>query len=93
MNGKPLPFVAWDLQATLDLMLSRYVTFRFEYTHRWASVPYYAGHGGVTPPNGAGSYVNQGAPGSAATNPDGTPWSPDLVPTEDRVTAALLVRM
>jgi hypothetical protein len=60
-----------------------FVTFRAEYNHRAASVPYFAGHGGVTPAGG-----NNGAP---ALTVDG--WSPDLVKTEDRVTVALLVKL
>jgi hypothetical protein len=76
-------FKAWDLQTTFDVMPSEHVTFRFEYDHRWASVPYFAGHGGVTPPGG-----NQGAEGSAVEG-----WRPDLVHAENRLTAALMVKM
>ncbi len=82
------PFRAWDLQTTLDVMPTRNVTFRLEYNHRAASVPYFSGHGGVTPPTGTGTWVNQGAPGSAVMGS-----SPDLQPTEDRFTAALMVRL
>lgn len=76
------PFKAWDVQTTVDWMPSQFFTFRLEYTHRHASVPYFSGPGGVTPPGG-----NQGAPGSRV---DG--WAPDLRRSEDRVTAAMLVR-
>jgi hypothetical protein len=82
------PFVAWDTQATFDVMPSGYITFRFEYTHRAASVPYFAGRGGVTPPNGSGSWVNQGPPGSAVPG-----WTPDLVKDEDRGTLAMLIKL
>lgn len=82
------PFSAWDMQTTLDWMPSQFVTFRLEYTHRYASVPYYAGHGGMTPPNGSSSYSNQGAPGSFVSG-----WAPDLSNTEDRFTLALLLKM
>jgi hypothetical protein len=51
-------------------------------------VPYFAGHGGVTPSNGSGSYVNTGDPGSSVMG-----FTPDLVKAEDRMTVALLVRM
>ena len=81
-------FKAWDLQATLDYMPNRNVTFRIEYNHRAADVPYFSGHGGVTPSNGSGSYVNQGAPGSMVQG-----FTPDLVKAEDRMTAALLLRL
>ncbi len=77
------PFHAWDMQTTFDYMPTRNVTFRLEYTHRAADVPYFSGHGGVTPPGG-----NTGAPGSTVMG-----WSPDLSTTEDRMTAALMVRL
>jgi hypothetical protein len=75
-------FRAWDMQLTADYMPREFVTFRVELNHRAASVPYFAGRQGVTPPGG-----NQGAPGS---NVDG--WTPDLAKTEDRITAAMMVR-
>ena len=65
-----------------------YVTFRIEYDHRASSIPYFTGHGGVTPPGGA-----TGAPGSVVTLPDGTTWAPDLSYVEDRLTVALMVRL
>ena len=77
------PFKAWDLQLTADYMPRPYVTFRLEYNHRHASVPYFAGSGGMTPPGG-----NLGAPGSTVEA-----WVPDLVPDENRITAALLVKI
>ncbi len=46
------PFWAWDTQVTADYMPTRNITFRLEFNHRWASVPYFAGAGGVTPPAG-----------------------------------------
>ena len=76
------PYSAWDLQGTFDYMPSQFVTFRAEFCHRHASVPYFSGAGGVTPPGG-----NQGAPGSIVAG-----WAPDLVPSESRVTFALLVK-
>jgi hypothetical protein len=76
------PFKAWDTSATFDYMPSQYITFRWEYNHRAANVPYFSGHGGITPPGG-----NQGAPGSQVAG-----WSPDLVKDENRLTFALLVK-
>ena len=76
-------FFGYDVQVTGDYMPTRNVTFRLEYTHRAANVPYFSGAGGVTPPGG-----NQGQPGSHV---DG--FEPDLVKTEDRVTAAMMIRM
>jgi hypothetical protein len=76
-------YLAWDMQLTADFSPVPYVTFRVEYNHRAASVPYFSGHGGLTPPGG-----DNGAPGVAIPG-----WQPDLVPTEDRLTAALLVKI
>jgi hypothetical protein len=77
------PYTAWDTQTTFDFMPSQFVTFRAEFVHRHASVPYFSGAGGITPPGG-----NTGAPGSVV---DG--WSPDLRNNENRVTFALMVKM
>jgi hypothetical protein len=77
------PFKAWDMQVTIDYMPRHFLTFRFEFNHRAASVPYFTGHGGVTPPGG-----NTGAPGSVVPG-----WSPDLVYTEDRFSLAMLVKL
>lgn len=77
------PYSAWDLQVAVDVKPQPYVVFRVEFNHRAANVPYFTGRGGVTPPGG-----NQGAPGSEVAG-----WSPDLAPTEDRLTAALLFRL
>jgi hypothetical protein len=75
------PFKAWDVSFTTDYMPSQYITFRMEYNHRAANVPYFAGPGGVTPPGG-----NTGAPGSFVPG-----FTPDLVKSENRMTGALLV--
>jgi hypothetical protein len=89
------PFKAWDMSATYDYMPSQYITFRWEFNHRHANVPYWSGPGGVTPPGG-----NNGAPGSftclnGVTGCTGSPtntWLPDLRRTEDRATMAILVK-
>jgi hypothetical protein len=77
------PFKAWDAQFTTDYMPTQFVTFRFEYNHRQASVPYFSGPGGVTPEGG-----NQGPPGSFVTG-----FTPDLVKDENRLTFAMLIKM
>ena len=46
------PYKAWDVSATFDYMPRQYITFRWEYNHRAANVPYFSGIGGVTPPEG-----------------------------------------
>jgi len=76
------PYKAWDASATFDYMPSQYITFRWEYNHRAANVPYFSGRGGVTPPGG-----NTGTAGSLV---DG--WAPDLRKTEDRLNMAILVK-
>ena len=76
-------FDAWDLQVALDVLPIGYLSARAEFNHRAASVPYFTGHGGVTPPGG-----NQGAAGSLV---DG--WAPDLARSEDRLTIALMVKL
>jgi hypothetical protein len=83
-------FKAWDTTETFDYMPSQFVTFRAEFTHRWANTPYFAGHGGVTPETaqGSGVFVNQGLPGS-----DVTGFTPDLRKDENRVTFNMLVRI
>jgi len=63
-------------------MPSQYFTYRLEYNHRAANVPYFSGPGGVTPPGG-----NTGTPGSLVPG-----WSPDLRNSENRITGALLVK-
>ncbi len=77
------PYKAWDVQTTIDYMPSQFVTFRAEFNHRAASVPYFSGPGGVTPPGG-----NTGPAGSRV--PD---WTPDLRKSENRVTFALLIKL
>jgi hypothetical protein len=89
------PYKAWDVSGTFDWMPSQYITFRWEYNHRAANVPYFSGPGGVTPPGG-----NNGAPGSfvcltGITICNGSPattWLPDLRKTENRATMAILVK-
>ncbi|HET9627798.1 MAG TPA: outer membrane beta-barrel protein [Kofleriaceae bacterium] len=82
-------FRAWDSQLTFDYMPSQFVTFRAEFTYRHASVPYFTGPGGVTPPGG-----NQGAPGSKVVDATGrVTWAPDLVRDEPRLSLALLVKL
>ena len=76
-------FKAWDVQTTFDYMPSQFATFRAEFTHRAANVPYFAGAAGVTPPGG-----NAGAAGSIVAG-----WAPDLRKQESRATVALLIKL
>ncbi len=76
------PYKAWDASATFDYMPSQYITFRWEFDHRAANVPYFSGPGGITPPGG-----NTGPPGSLVPG-----FTPDLRKIENRINLALLVK-
>jgi hypothetical protein len=76
-------FEAWDTQVTFDYMPRPVITFRAEFNHRQANVPYFSGHGGVTPPTGDVGPAGSNVPG----------WTPDLVKVENRLTLALMVKV
>src|SRR5712664_2728166 len=76
------PYKAWDVSGTFDWMPSQYITFRWEYNHRAANVPYFTGRGGVTPPGG-----NTGPLGSTVPG-----WTPDLRKDENRLNLSVLVK-
>jgi len=50
-----------DGTITFDYMPSQFVTFRLEQGYRYSDVPYWTGHGGITPPGG-----NNGSPSQYA---------------------------
>jgi len=84
------PFKAWDVSGTFDYMPSQYITFRWEFNHRAANVPYFSGPGGVTPTScpTAPTVLNIcGSPGAMVPG-----FTPDLRKTEDRGTLAILVK-
>jgi hypothetical protein len=74
---------AWDASATFDYMPKQFMTWRLEYNHRAANVPYFSGPGGVTPPGG-----NTGSPSLLVQG-----WTPDLRKFENRFTLAMLVKL
>ncbi len=74
------PFHAWDFSTNISWMPSQSFEFRLEYVYRYASVPYFAGPGGVTSPTGY------------TTTPIPAGWVPDLLTHENRVIMAILVR-
>jgi hypothetical protein len=74
-------FKGWDASTNFDFMPNQSITFRVEYVHRHANVPYFAGKGGVTSPNGY------------TTTPLPADWRPDLVKTENRIIFAMLFRL
>ncbi|WP_254059839.1 outer membrane beta-barrel protein [Granulicella sp. L46] len=54
-------YTAWDTTGTIDYMPNQFITFRTEVGYRHASVPYWTGRGGITPPGG-----NNGSPADYA---------------------------
>ncbi len=73
-------FHGWDCSTSLDWMPDDFLTWRVEVVHRESDVPYFAGPGGVTSPDGYTS------------TPITPGWTPDLVKSETRFIFALLVR-
>ncbi|PZF73861.1 outer membrane beta-barrel protein [Taibaiella soli] len=74
-------FTGWDASTNIDWMPNQSITFRAEYVHREANVPYFAGAGGVTSPTGY------------TTTPLPADWKPDLVKSESRLIFAVLFRL
>jgi Putative beta-barrel porin-2, OmpL-like. bbp2 len=74
-------FTGWDASTNISWMPNQSIEFRLEYVHRSASVPYFAGPGGVTSPSGY----------SWTTLP--ATWRPDLVKSEDRIIFCVLFRI
>jgi Putative beta-barrel porin-2, OmpL-like. bbp2/Carboxypeptidase regulatory-like domain len=86
------PFKAWDTSVTFDIMPRQWVTWRFEGDYRHASVPYWSGSGGVTPPpltnngfptqyacmSGAASGATALSAAQSACASQGGVWFPDL---------------
>jgi hypothetical protein len=82
-------FKAWDASATFDYMPSQYITFRGEFDHRAANVPYFSGPGGVTPscPNAPLVENICGSPGALVPG-----FTPDLKKIENRINLSILVK-
>lgn len=74
-------FEGFDYSTNIDWMPNEHVLFRLEYVHRQSSVPYFAGHGGVTSPSGY------------STTSLTSTWKPDLVKFDDRLIFAVLFRL
>ena len=72
-------FKAWDSSLTFDYMPRQWLTFRWEYDYRHASVPYWTGRGGITPPGPGGvPYTNNGYPEYFACNDGNSSMSETL---------------
>ncbi|MBI3405436.1 MAG: outer membrane beta-barrel protein [Acidobacteria bacterium] len=76
-------YKAWDGSITFDYMPTQFTTFRIEYNHRAANVPYFSGRDGVTPPGG-----NIGPAGSLVPG-----FTPNLRKRENRITIAWLLKL
>jgi Putative beta-barrel porin-2, OmpL-like. bbp2 len=83
------PFKAWDASGTFDYMPSQYITFRWEFDHRAANVPYFSGPGGITPTCPTAPLVENicGSPGALVPG-----FTPDLKKIENRIDLAILVK-
>ena len=100
------PFKAWDSSITFDYMPKQYITFRAEYDYRHASVPYWTGQGGITPPGGNnnfpqyytcsnGSSSGQSTLGGAETACGGginSVWFPDLRKDESFIDLSIMIK-
>jgi len=74
-------FSGWDFSTNIDYMPNQSITFRLEYVNRNASVPYFAGRGGVTSQTGYSTVV---------LDPS---WRPHLVKNEQRLILVMLFRL
>src|ERR1041385_5673224 len=83
--SKGTQFQGWDCSTNIDFMPSQNITFRVEAVHRESSVPYFAGRGGVTSPDG----YSTTPVGPFSPNPN---WRPDLTKCETKIILAMLVR-
>jgi hypothetical protein len=101
------PFKAWDTSATFDYMPRQYITFRWEYDYRHASVPYWSGAGGITPPPGSNNgfpqyyacssgatsvQTNLSAAETACGGGASSVWFPDLRRDEQFIDMAIMVK-
>src|SRR5467141_1401144 len=84
------PFKAWDASATFDYMPSQYITFRGEFDHRAANVPYFSGPGGVTPASCPTAPIVENICGSPGAFVPG--FTPDLKKIENRINLSILVK-
>ena len=84
------PFKAWDASATFDYMPKQYITFRWEFDHRAANVPYFSGPGGITPTSCPTAPLVENICGSPGAFVPG--FTPDLKKIENRLDLAILVK-
>ncbi len=78
------PFLGGGFTGTLDYLPSPWLLWRLEYAHRFANVPFFSGHGGIT---------GNGPDGTVNTAPNAPPFTPDLVKTDDRIVGNVTLRL
>src|SRR6202140_1233854 len=83
-------FKAWDISGTFDWMPSQYITFRSEFDHRAANVPYFTGPGGITPTSCPTAPIVENICGSPGAVVPG--FTPDLKKIENRINLSILVK-
>jgi hypothetical protein len=83
-------FKAWDASGTFDYMPSQYITFRWEFDHRAANVPYFSGPGGITPTNCPTAALVENICGTPGAFVPG--FTPDLKKIENRIGLSILVK-
>jgi putative OmpL-like beta-barrel porin-2 len=84
------PYKAWDASGTFDYMPSQYITFRWEFDHRAANVPYFSGPGGITPTNCPTAPLVENICGTPGAFVPG--FTPDLKKIENRIGLSILVK-
>lgn len=85
-------FDGWDVSSNVSWFPTENITWRLEVSHHHSSVPYYAGHGGVTGPDGykCGGF---GHPDGVISTCAPPAWTPDLVKDETKLIFALIFRI
>jgi hypothetical protein len=83
-------FKAWDASGTFDYMPSQYITFRWEFDHRAANVPYFSGPNGITPTNCPTAPLVENICGTPGAFVQG--FAPDLKKIENRIGLSILVK-
>lgn len=74
-------YLLGGISVTQDLQPSPWVLFRLEYSHRESSQPYFAGHDGISGPNGIQSPIPQAG------------FTPDLQKRDDRLILNATLRL
>jgi hypothetical protein len=79
---------AWDYDFGFQIIPDQYFTVDIEYSHRWSSLNYFTGPGGVTSSDG---WTSGAATGSAQTSTGA--YKPNLVEFEDLIISSIMVHI